>query len=122
MRENLMVDWKSPAARAEWVYGQPMAPCPACGSYNMKPQMPVKIGLAGEDTAMQALGKLARAMKSGPVALEGPCYYACWDCGHNGPAVDCSGRTSEDCRGDRSLNDEMKRLWNTQQLPGTQTK
>ena len=25
---------KDPAKRAEWVYGQPMAPCPACGSYN----------------------------------------------------------------------------------------
>ena len=29
------------AKRAEWVYGQPMAPCPACGSYNMKPQIPI---------------------------------------------------------------------------------
>ena len=66
-----MLDLKKPAARAEWIYGQPMAPCPACGSYNMKPQMPVKIGLAGDDTAMQAFGKLARAMKSGPVVLEG---------------------------------------------------
>ena len=109
-----MLDLKNPAARAEWIYGQPMAPCPACGSYNMKPQMPVEIGLAGDDTAMQALGKLARAMKSGPVVLEGPCYYACGDCGHKGPSVDCAGRASEECRGDRFLNDEMKRLWNTQ--------
>lgn len=31
-----------------------------------------------------------------------------------GPAVDCTGRTSEDCRADRALNAEMKRLWNTQ--------
>ena len=108
-----MLNLKNPAERAEWIYGQPMTPCPACGSYNMKPQMPVKIGLADDDTAMQALGKLARAMKSGTVVLEGPCYYACGDCGHKGPSVDCTGRTSEECRGDRFLNDEMKRLWNT---------
>jgi hypothetical protein len=31
-----------------------------------------------------------------------------------GPSVDSAGRTSEECRGDRFLNDEMKRLWNTQ--------
>ena len=109
-----MFDLKNPAARAAWIYGQPMAPCPVCGSYNMKPQMPVKISITEADTAVQTLGKLARAMKAGPIALEGPCYYACFDCGHKGPAVDCTGRTSEDCRGDRSLNDEMKRLCNAQ--------
>ena len=59
-----MLNLKNPAERAEWIYGQPMAPCPACGSYNMKPQMPVKIGLADDDTAMQALGKLALGGKA----------------------------------------------------------
>jgi hypothetical protein len=39
-------------------------------------------------------------------------YYACKDCGHKGPSVDCSGRTSEECRADCALNTEMKRLWN----------
>jgi len=38
----------------------------------------------------------------------------CWGCGHKGPSVDCTGRTSEDCRADRALNAEMKRLWNMQ--------
>ena len=38
----------------------------------------------------------------------------CCCCGHKGPSVDCSGRTSEDCRQDRTLNAEMKRLWNEQ--------
>ena len=38
---------KDPAKRAEWVYGQPMAPCPACGSYNMKPQMPIAMETTG---------------------------------------------------------------------------
>ena len=37
-----------------------------------------------------------------------------WDCGHKGPAVDCTGRTSEDCCADKALNAEMKRLWNAQ--------
>jgi len=46
--------------------------------------------------------------------VQGPAYYACWDCFHKGPAVDCTGRTSEDCRADRALNAEMQRLWNAQ--------
>lgn len=105
---------KDPAARAAWVYGQPMSPCPACGSYNMKPQMPIQMALTGQETVPQLLGKWARATKAGATTLEGPCYYMCWDCRHKGPAVDCTGRTSEDCRQDRALNAEMKRLWNEQ--------
>jgi hypothetical protein len=107
-------DLKDPAARAAWVYGQRMAPCPKCGSYNMKPQMPIKIALAGDESASQLIGKWAQATKSGATPLEGPCYYACWDCRHKGPAVDCTGRTSEAARADRALNAEMKRLWNSQ--------
>ena len=66
------------------------------------------------ETIPQIVGKWQRAVKAGATPLEGPAYYACWDCGHKGPAVDCTGRTSEDCRADRALNAEMKRLWNTQ--------
>ena len=109
-----MLNLKDPASRAAWVYGQPMAPCPACGSYKMKPQMPIQMALTGDETVPQALGKWARATKAGATPLEGLCYYMCWDCGHKGPAVDCTGRTSEDCRQDRALNAEMKRLWNEQ--------
>lgn len=110
----MAMNLKDPASRAAWVYGQPMAPCPKCGSYYMKPQMPIKIELAGDETTPQLLGKLARAAKEGATPLQGPCYYACWNCHHKGPAVDCTGRTSEDARQDQALNAEMKRLWNEQ--------
>ncbi len=109
--KNILND---PAKRAEWVYGEPMAPCPQCGSYDMKPQMPIAIDLTGKETTAQLVGKWARATKAGATMLQGPAYYACWECGHKGPAVDCAGRTSEDCCADRALNSEMKRLWNAQ--------
>ncbi len=115
-----MLNLKDPASRAAWVYGQPMAPCPKCGSYNMKPQMPIQIELTGSETAPQLIGKWARATKAGATPLAGPCYYICWDCRHQGPAVDCAGRTSEDVRKDAALNSEMKRLWNTQAPIGGQ--
>lgn len=102
------------AKRAAWLYGQPMAPCPKCGSYNMKPQLPIRIDLTGDETMPQLFGKWVRATKDGATPLEGPCFYMCWDCRHKGPAVDCTGRTREDCGQDRALNTEMKRLWNTQ--------
>jgi len=89
---------KDPAKRAEWVYGQPMAPCPKCGSYNMKPQIPIAMETSGAETMPQLVGKWARATKAGSTPLQGPAYYCCWDCHHKGPAVDCTGRTSEECR------------------------
>jgi hypothetical protein len=106
---------KTPAERAAWVYGQPMEPCPKCGSYNMKPQMPIKTDIVVGDDVHKILGKWVRATKDGNTPLEGPCYYMCWDCGQKATAVDCTGRTSEECRRDAALNTEMKRLWNTQQ-------
>jgi hypothetical protein len=109
------LDLKDPASRAEWVYGQPMAPCPKCSSYNMRPQMPIRIGLDGDETPRQLISKWAKATKSGATPLEGPVYFACRDCGHKGPAVDCTGRTREDVGQDRALNAEIKRLWNGQQ-------
>lgn len=111
-----MTNFKDPAKHSEWVYGQPMAPCPKCGSYDMKPQMPIVMKTTGDETVHQLVGKYARATRAGTTPLEGPCYYVCWVCGHKGPAVDCTGRTSEECRQDRALNAEMKRLWNTQSL------
>ena len=109
-----MLNLKDPKSRAAWVYGQPMAPCPKCGSYNMKPQMPIQIELTGAETAPQLLGKWARATKAGTTPLEGPVYFMCWDCRHKGPAVDCTGRTREDAGQDRTLNAEINRLWNAQ--------
>lgn len=105
---------RDPAARAAWVYGQPMNPCPKCGGYNMKPQTPIVMDVTGSESPQQLLGKYARATKAGATPLEGPCYYQCWDCWHKGPAVDCTGRTSEAVRADRAVNAEMKRLWNSQ--------
>lgn len=105
---------KDPASRAAWIYGQRMEPCPKCGSFNMKPQMPIKMALTGVETVREVLGKWVNAIKGGATPLEGPCYYICGDCKHKGPAVDCTGRTSEDCRQDKRLNAEMKRLWNEQ--------
>lgn len=112
----ILTDMKDPAQRAAWVYGQPMAPCPACGSYNMRPQMPIALGMTGDETVPQLVGKWAAAKKDGDTLLEGPAYYACMNCWHKGPAVDCTGRTSEECGSDPFLNTEMKRLWNTQRI------
>ena len=108
---------QDPAKRAEWVYGQPMQPCPACGSYNMKPQMPIQLDATSTTTTTSSdmllfMARWARATQAGVTALEGMCYYVCWDCKHRGPAVDCTGRTSEDCRQDPALNAQMKQLWN----------
>lgn len=113
-RAEQLVGLRHPAARAAWVYGQPMNPCPTCGSYDMKPQMPIVMHLSGVESPRQLLGKWARATKAGATPLDGHCYYMCWDCGHKGPAVDCTGRTSESVRADRAVNAEMKRLWNSQ--------
>ena len=57
---------KDHAKRAEWVYGQPMAPCPKCGSYNMKPQMPIAMETTGDETAPQLVGKWARSTMPAP--------------------------------------------------------
>ena len=105
---------KYTASRAAWVYGQAMSPCPACGGYNMKPQIPIDMDATGHETLPQLLGKWAKATKAAATPLLGPAYYMCWDCGHKGPAVDCTGRTSEDVCRDSALNAEMKRLWNGQ--------
>lgn len=105
---------KDPAQRAEFIYGQPMNPCPKCGSYNMKPQIPIVMEQAGGDSIKKLLGNYARATSKGATQIQGTAYYTCWDCFHKGPSVDCTGRTSEDCRSDKELNSEMKRLWNSQ--------
>lgn len=110
----MSLPFKDPASRAAWVYGQPMAPCPKCGSYNMMPAMPIKLDVSGSETVPQLVGKWARATKAGATPLAGQAYYYCTDCYHKGPAVDCTGRTSEEARQDRALNTEMKRLWNEQ--------
>lgn len=107
---------KDPKKRAEWVYGEVMAPCPKCGSYNMRPQIPIVINEPAAKGVPALLGQWARATKAGATPVQGPAYYCCWGCGHKGPSVDCTGRTSEECRADKALNAEMKRLWNLSPL------
>ncbi|MDB6027534.1 MAG: hypothetical protein JWM68_3757 [Verrucomicrobiales bacterium] len=108
---------KDPAKRAEWIYGQPMKPCPKCKSYNFKHQTPIKMDepIHSNDSVAQAVGKWARAIKSGNTPLEGPVFMMCFDCGHKGPSVDCTGRTSEDVGRDKAVSDSVKKLWNEQQ-------
>ena len=104
----------NPADRAAFIYGQPMAPCPRCGSYEMKPQIPVRLAVSHDATPRDVLAAYVRSSAAGPLVVEGPAYYQCGSCWHKGPAVDCTGRTSDDCRNDAQLNKEMKRLWNGQ--------
>lgn len=87
--------------------------CPRCGSWNLKPQMPIKMNepITPDMDARKILSAYAKATKDGNTPLEGPCFIMCFGCGHKCPAVDCSGRTSEDVRMDKDVFDEMKRLW-----------
>lgn len=98
-----------------------MEPCPKCGGYNLQSQTPIKLAepITKGDTARSILGKYARAIKGGATPLEGPCFIQCRDCRHKGPAVDCSGRTSEEVGQDREVYAEMKRLWKEQPQPAT---
>ncbi len=72
------------------------------------------IDITGPDGPRKLLGAYVRTMRKTGGILEGPCYYVCRECGHKGPAVDCTGRTSEDVGKDPKVNAEMKRLWNEQ--------
>jgi hypothetical protein len=106
------------AATAKFVFGQEMKPCPKCGSFNMFWQTPIKMDrepILATDTAKQLVGKWARATKDGHTPLEGPVFLMCRDCWHKGPAMDCSGRTSEEVGRDKNVSDTVKRLWNEQE-------
>ena len=108
--------FQDPAKRAAFIFAQPMQPCPKCGSYNFKYQTPIQMRepILATDTAKQMVGKWARAVQGGNTPLEGPVFIMCFDCGHKGPSVDCSGRTSEDVGRDKRVADEVKRRWNEQ--------
>lgn len=106
---------KDPAKRAEWVHGEPMQPCPQCGSYNLRHQQPIQMD-APDDLSdpKEWVRRWAQAKRGGETPLEGPVYLSCGDCLHKGPAMDCSGRTSEDVSSDPAVCAEVKRLWNGQ--------
>lgn len=42
--------FNDPAKRAAWVHGQPMKACPKCGAYDMAPEIPIVIEVAGDET------------------------------------------------------------------------
>ena len=104
----------TPAERCEFVFGQPMEPCPECGSYKLMYQSPIKLDEPPPDKpdAKALLRSWARAHRNGSPMLEGPVYMACQECWHYGPAMDCSGRTSDDVSHDPAVATEVKRLWN----------
>lgn len=103
-------------SRARMIYNQEMKPCPKCGSWNFRPQTPIQLELDADDinNPKRAIGKWVAAHKGGSPMLKGPCFFMCLDCDHKGPAVDCSGRTSEEVGQDPVVWKEMKRLWNEQ--------
>lgn len=91
-----------------------MKPCPKCGGYNIKSQTPIEMHISGADSPRQVLGKWARTVKAGHTPLQGPVYIMCFDCLHKGPAMDCTGRTSEEVGQDKQVFKTIKRLWNEQ--------
>jgi len=101
------------ADRAKFVFGQEMKACPKCSGYNLGYSTPIKLDEPMPTTAKGMLGAWARARKNGQTPLEGTCRIMCRECGHLGPAVDVTGRTSEDVGRDKAVADETKRLWNS---------
>ena len=97
-------------------FGRPMKPCPSCGSYNIGYQTPIKMQeeVTEEDDARSIIRKWARATQAGNTLLKGPVYLHCRDCFHKGPAMDCTGRTSEDVGQDPVVADTVKNLWNSE--------
>ena len=100
--------------RAMMTYGREMSPCPVCGSYHLGYSMPIVMEITEGDTARSLLGKYTRATREGATPLQGPCQMVCRGCGHKGPPVDCSGRTSEDVGKDPEVASKLKDLWNSQ--------
>jgi len=110
------MNWlNDPKTRAAFIHGQPMEPCPKCGGYDMQPQIPVRLSVPDSATPREVLTVYFQSAAAGPAAaVEGPAYFQCGSCWHKGPAVDCTGRTSDDCRKDARLYAQMKALWNGQ--------
>lgn len=107
-----------PKRRCEFVFGQPMQPCPKCGAYDMFYSTPIDVDFGGVTDLRKLVGKWAKAHKEGlhkgGTPLKGTSCMMCRKCGHCGPSVDVSGRTSEDVCSDPVVAAEVKRLWNSQ--------
>jgi hypothetical protein len=103
--------------RCALIFGEEMKSCPKCGSYELRTQTPIKLETEDADFTdpRRLIGKWAKAHKGGKSPmLEGHVFLMCFDCGHKGPAVDCTGRTSADVGKDKVVYAEIKRLWNDQ--------
>ena len=102
--------------RTKIVFGQDMKECPNCGSYHFKFQTPIKMEtpIEATDSPKQMVKKWAKEMLKEDVYMEGPVFIMCFDCGHKGPSVDCSGRTLYDVGKDAKLSSDVKMLWNNQ--------
>lgn len=114
-----MSESKYTAKRAAFVFGQPMKPCPKCGSYHFMHQTPIAMEepILATDTAKSLLGKWARAQKGRlgeDTPMKGTVFIMCLDCGHEGPTVACHGMTRGEVGRNRVIADEVKRLWNEQ--------
>ncbi len=97
------------------VFGEEMIPCPKCGSWNLGYQSPIKTQIEATDSAEDVLKKYFSETKSGKTPLQGPVFIWCWECFHKGPALDCTGRTSEEVNSDREVARKVRSLWNEQQ-------
>ena len=103
--------------RQKWIesiFGEPMKPCPKCDSYELNYQTPIKMNVPEDYTPQEMLMEWLNNPNSRTNKLEGPCFIMCWDCGHRGPAVDCSGKTLEDVSDNPEINKKMINLWNNQ--------
>ena len=100
------------AKQAEFIFGQPMKPCPKCGSYSLAYRTPIVLD-TDDDSPKTILGRLAKALKQGPV-LEGPVYMICCDCLHRGPAIDCSHMTYDEMMKSEDVVKKVKAAWNCQ--------
>lgn len=109
-----MSDPKYTAARARFVFGQDMQPCPKCGSFHIGYSTPIKLEGATPSDAKGWLAAWAKARKQGATPLEGTACIMCRECAHCGPPVDVSGRTAEDVGRDPVVATEAKRRWNAQ--------
>lgn len=101
------------AKQAEFIFGQPMNPCPKCGSYNLSYRTPIVLDVTDDDSPKAILGKYAKALRQGPV-LEGPVYMICSDCLHRGPAIDCSHMTYDEMKKSKDVAKKVKAAWNCQ--------
>lgn len=64
-----------PTKRCEFIFSQPMKPCPKCGSYKLIYHTPV----------------IENQRAGSAMMLKGPVFIMCKNCFHDGPAVDCTG-------------------------------